>query len=139
MYITPTLKRTLLFLIGLMIALSLYSAPVAPSVPLAAVPATTTPLRKKEPHKATFLSFKVIKQAVKNYVRFAKGVKKKYRNDAIGSTILIALLLAGAMGGIVYLLSYLSVSGIVITSAAILGFGLILYWAWRRIRYNAQY
>lgn len=139
MYITPTLKRTLLFLIGLMIALSLYSAPVAPSAPLAAVPATTTPLLKKEPHKVAFLSFKEIKQAVKNYVRFAKGVKKKYRNDAIGSTILIALLMAIGLGAIIYLLSYASVSGILITGAAIVGFGLILWWAWRRIRYNAQY
>lgn len=139
MYLPLTLKRTLLFLTGLMIAFSLHSAPLAPAAPLASVLVTPSPVVKKEHHKAALFSFKKMKQAVKQYVLLAKAVKKKYRNDAIGSTLLIALLLAAALGGIIYLLSYLSVSGIVITGAAIVGLILIILWAWRRIRWNAEY
>ena len=139
MYATLTLKRNLLLLIGFIIAFTLHSAPVARPAPLASVPVTPSPVIKVEKKKASFFSLKKIKQAVKSYVLFAKSLKKKYQNDAVGSTILIALLLAAVLGGVIYLLSYLSVSGIVITAAGIVGFALILIWAWRRIRWNAQY
>ena len=139
MSLNATLKSNLLLLLGFMIAFVLQSAPAAATPTLAAVPVTVFPTVKVEKKKGTFLSFKKIKAAVKQYVLFAKSLKKKYQNDAIGSTILIGLLLALALGGIIYLLSYLSVSGIVITGAAVVGIALIVIWAWRRIRWNAQY
>ncbi|HEY1114150.1 MAG TPA: hypothetical protein VGE66_11345 [Chitinophagaceae bacterium] len=139
MHFSTALKRNLLLLFGFMIAFTLHSAPAAASLPLASVPATAAPVIKVEKKKGAFFSLKKIRQAVKNYILFAKSLRKKYQNDAIGSTILIALLLAIGLGAIIYLLSYLSVSGIVITAAGIVGFALIVIWAWRRIRWNAQY
>lgn len=139
MSLNATLKRNLLLFLGFIIAFTLPSTPAAAAPTLSAVPLTAPPAIKVEKKKGGFLSFKKVKQAVKNYVLFAKSLKKKYQNDAIGSTLLIALLLGLALGGIIYLLSYLSVSGILITGAAIVGFALIVIWAWRRIRWNAQY
>lgn len=139
MSLSVPLKSNLLLFLGFMIAFVLHSTPAAATAPLAAVSVTVSPSAKVEKKKGKFLSIKKIKAAVKQYVLFAKSLKKKYQNDAIGSTILIALLLGLALGGIIYLLSYLSVSGILITGAALVGFALIVIWAWRRIRWNAQY
>lgn len=139
MFLSILLKRNLLLLLGFIIAFTLQGTPAAAAPTLAAVPVTASPVIKVEKKKGGFLLLKKVKQAVKNYILFAKSLRKKYQNDAIGSTILIALLLAIGLGAIIYLLSYLSVSGIVITAAGIVGFALIVIWAWRRIRWNAQY
>jgi hypothetical protein len=139
MHVSTTLKRNLFFLLALFAALTLHST--QPSAPLRPTgdPLNPTPAVKVVNKKASFAFFKKVKQQLKKYVQFVRQWKKRYQNDVLMSTILIALLLALGVGVLIYLLAHAGISGIVVTALALVAIGLIIYWAVKRIRWNAQY
>jgi hypothetical protein len=73
----------------------------------------------------------------RQYFLFYKKMKKKSQGGVVGSTILIALLMALGLGAITFLLSSAGISGIVVTILALAGLGFIIYWAVKRIRWNS--
>lgn len=139
MHLSTLLKRNLFILAALLMTLSLHST--QPSVPLSRleVPVTPSPGVHMGKKKTSFFSFKKVKQLAKSYVLLIKNTRKKYQNDVMLSTILIALLLILGVGAVVYLLSYLGVSGGIVSILSVIGFAVVIWWAIRRIRWNAEY
>lgn len=139
MHLSTLLKRNLFFLLALLMTLSLHST--QPSAPLSRMdaPVTPTPAVHVGKKKTSFFSLKKVKQLAKNYVLLIKSTRKKYQNDVVLSTILIALLLILGVGAVVYLLSYLGVSGGIVSVLSIIGIAVVIWWAIKRIRWNAQY
>lgn len=139
MHFPTTLKRNLLFLLAIIFTLSLHSTVPSAPLPVTGGPANASPTTHVVNKKLLGASFKQVKQAAKKYLLLVKQLKKKYQNDAVMSTVLIALLMAIGLGALIYLLSYAGISGILITAVGIVGFAVIIYWAVKRIRWNAQY
>lgn len=138
MQLSTTLRRNLFFLLGLLLSLTLHSTQPAAAPGTTDPPANATTPPRGVIKKASFF-FKKAKGLVKKYSLFIKSIRKKYQNDVMLSTIIIALLLILGVGAIVYLLSYLGVAGTVVTVLSIIAFAAIIFWAFRRIRWNAEY
>ena len=68
---------------------------------------------------------------------FYTALKKRYQGNVVGSTILIAVLLALGVGAVLYLLAHAGISGLLVTILGIVAFAGIIYWAVRRIRWNS--
>jgi hypothetical protein len=139
MSLTVPLQRNLLLTLGLLVVLSAHSA--QPSLSLPEPVAVLTPVSSVLPtpkaKKKGFFSYpKKVKQLAKQYFLFYKKMKKKSQGGVVGSTVLIALLMALGLGGIIFLLSSAGISGILVTLLALVGFGAIIYWAVKRIRWN---
>ena len=142
MSFSATLQRNFLLILGLVVALSASSA--LPSLPVNEPPVALTPSPAVTPvpkakKTGLFAYPKKVKQLAKQYFLLYKKMKKKSQGGAVGSTILIALLMALGLGGIIFLLSSAGISGIIVTLLGLVGFGLIIYWAVKRIRWNTTY
>ena len=139
MSLSATLQRNLLLILGLVVTLSAHSAqsslsvsePVAILKPMPS--ATPTPKVRKT---GLFAYPKKVKQLARQYFLLYKKAKKKSQGGVVGSTVLIALLMALGLGAIIFLLSSAGISGIIVTLLGLVGFGLIIYWAVKRIRWN---
>lgn len=140
MSLSTTLKRNLLLLLGLVVVLSARSArsSLSLSEPVAVITPKPTTLPALKGKKKGFFSYpKKVKQLARQYFLFYKKMKKKSQGGVVGSTILIALLMALGLGAIIFLLSSAGISGILITLLSLVGFGFIIYWAVKRIRWNS--
>jgi hypothetical protein len=140
MYLSASSKKPLLLLLAFLICFTLPNAraavpvmePVTPNAYL--LPAPPIVKGKK---KGAFNYFKHVKQTVKKVGLFYKALKKRYQGNIVGSTILIAVLLALGVGAVLYLLAHAGISGLLVTILGVLAFAFIIYWAVRRIRWNS--
>ena len=133
------LSRNLLLLLALLSTLCGYSAQPAAalSAPMnLALPAPTPEPMPKLAKRVLLAYPKKIKKMTKLYGTLVKKVKKKYGGDVMGTTILLALLMALGLGAVLYLLAHAGISGLLVTIISILGFVVIIYWAVRRIQEN---
>ena len=134
-----TLKRNLLLLLAFVFTLSGYSAQPAASLSTQTNLALPVPTTEPIPDlaKRMLLAYpKKIKKMAKVYGALVKKLKKKYGGDVMGTTILLAILMALGLGAVLYLLAHAGISGLLVTIISILGFVVIIYWAVKRIQEN---
>ena len=139
MSLSATLQRNLLLLLGLVVTFSAHSAQSSLSVsePVAILEPMPSATPTPKARKTGFFAYpKKVKQLARQYFLLYKKAKKKSQGGVVGSTVLIALLMALGLGAIIFLLSSAGISGIVVTLLGLVGFGLIIYWAVKRIRWN---
>ena len=134
-----TLQRNLLLLLALLFTLCGYSAQPAatPTAPLTLALPAPAPEPVPGLAKRVLLAYpKKVKKMARLYGALVKKVKKKYGGDVMGTTILLALLMALGLGAVLYLLAHAGISGLLVTIISILGFVVIIYWAVKRIQDN---
>jgi hypothetical protein len=134
-----TLRRNLLLLLALLFTAYGYSAQ-APEAGVA-TGARNNPLPTAGPvpkvAKRVLLAYpKQVKKLAGKYMLLVKKLKKKYGGDVMGTTILLAILMALGLGAVLYLLAHAGISGLLVTIISIIGFAVIIYWAVKRIQDN---
>lgn len=133
-------KKPLLLLLAFLTSFlvpTVYAAvPVAEPVATNVTVLPAPPIVKGK-KKGAFNYLKHVKQTVKKVNLFYKALKKRYQGSIVGSTILIAVLLALGVGAVLYLLAHAGISGLLVTILGIVAFAGIIYWAVRRIRWNS--
>jgi hypothetical protein len=140
MYLSAQPKKPLVLLLAFFICFTVpnthaavpVTEPITPNANLGSNPPVV-----KGKKKGTFNYFTHVKKAVKKVSLFYKALKKRYQGNIVGSTILIAVLLALGVGAVLYLLAHAGISGLLVTILGVLAFAGIIYWAIRRIRWNS--
>src|SRR5688500_7794272 len=109
MYLSAYPKKSLFILLAFLLTIMPPNAQATvPVVEPATTSATVVPAPPvvKGKKKGGFRYFKHVKQAVKKVTLFYTALKKRYQGNVVGSTILIAVLLALGVGAVLYLLAH---------------------------------